>query len=93
MKQTKKQNNGWTWIIVVIVILSGLYFVSQLRSSSPSSQTDKVIKAKQACRWDGQRQNWDAQAMATCDKLGTTDYTSSTDHYYEMYNAKLKYGL
>ncbi len=79
--------------MVVIVILSGLYFVSQLRGSNASSQADKVIKAKQACRWDGQRQSWDAQAMATCDKLGTPAYTSSTDHYYEMYNAKLKYGL
>ena len=79
--------------MVVIVILSGLYFVSQLRGSNASSQADKVIKAKQACRWDGQRQSWDAQAMATCDKLGTPAYTSSTDHYYEMHNAKLKYGL
>lgn len=93
MKQAEKQNSGWTWIIIVIIILGGLYLVSQLQNSDASSQADKVIKAKQACRWDGQRQSWDAQAMATCDKLGTPDYTSSTDHYYEMYNAKLKYGL
>ena len=93
MKQAEYQNNGWTWIVIVVVILGGLYFVNQIRDNNASSQADKIIKAKQACRWDGQRQNWDAKAMSTCDKLGTSNYTSSTDHYYEMYNAKLKYGL
>lgn len=93
MKQNEKQSNGWTWLIAVVVILGGLYFISQWRNNNESVQADKVYKAKQACRWDGKRLGWDAQAMTTCDKLGTKDFTQSTDEYYEIYNAKVKLGL
>lgn len=93
MNKEENKSNGWTWLIAIVVILGGLYFISQWRNNDQSAQADKIIKAKQACRWDGQRQGWDARAMATCDKVGTKDFTQSTDYYYEMYNAKVKLGL
>ena len=92
MKEESKSNNR-AWVVAVVAILGGIYLVSQWQSSSQQNQMDKVIKAKQACRWDGERQGWDTQAIATCNRLGEDDYNQQTDHYYEMYNAKLQYGL
>lgn len=92
MKEESKSNN-WSWLVVVVVILGGIYLIPQWQNSNQQHQADKVIKAKQACRWDGERQGLDAQAIATCNRLGETDYSQQTDHYYEMYNAKLQYGL
>ena len=89
----ENKSNTWTWLVAIVMILGGLYLASQWRNNNQSAQADKIIKAKQACRWDGQRQGWNAQEMATCDSLGKKEFSQSMDGYYEMYNAKVKLGL
>ena len=91
--RTEEQNSRWKWVVAILIILGIIYIASQWQSNNRTFQVDRITKAKQACRWDGKQQNWDTKAMATCNRLGTADYTDSTEHYYNMYNAKIEYGL
>jgi len=91
--KVEERNNSWTWVIAIAIVIGGIWFFTQWRNNNQQAEATKIIEAKQACQWDGKRQNWDAQAMATCDRLGTKGYTESTNDYYELYITKLKYGL
>lgn len=87
MNQEKdKHNNSWAWIVVILII-TGLFFMSYFKrnQSYQYQESHRIVKARRNCRQNGHEQGWDSRTIATCDKLGDDGYTDMVNYYYNMY--------
>lgn len=80
-------SGGWTFVIILAVIIGGWILFSQAKDKSDYNEALRVTGAKAECRAEAKREGWN-EAEAGCNKLGTPGYEISTDNYFNAYKLR-----